>query len=86
MASVYESMKFLTLVNNVHAGVYRDPQKITEFPSFRDLLLRMVVVTSANFAFLNHVHNLRCYLERLGKSRNRVIVSIVIVISCRHLM
>ena len=41
-------------------GVYMDESKIT------DSIRNVVIVTGCNHGFLNHLHNFKCFLDRLG--------------------
>jgi len=49
----------LQIVLKSAAGVYKDASKN---PS----LSKTVIVTGGNYGYLNHVHNLKCWLDRIG--------------------
>jgi hypothetical protein len=55
-----EDLQFIAALENV-AGVYKDPAKRVGLG-----LEKTVFLTGCNLGFINHLHNFKCFMDRLG--------------------
>lgn len=56
--AVVDHVEMRTMLDKV-AGVYTDPAKSKG-------LEKTVLITACNFGFVNHLHNFKCFADRLG--------------------